>query len=259
MLSLTKRQKIVIAAFIISIGLLSTQMINFFFLRTRFILGLGILAYLISLWALWEGITKLKAVILLILPVMFTLAVASFYFLLPVRWLTRVPVAVIFGLSFYSLLLSQNVFNVASIRTIPLYRAASTVSFLFTLITAFFLYSVVFSLNFPFYWNAILTFIISTPLTLQLLWSIEMEKLATKILISSLIISLLIAQLSLALSFWPVATTIWSLFLASAMYVMLGTVTEHFRDRLSKRLVFEYVTLGFGVFLFTLFTTSWTG
>ena len=131
-LNLNKRQKIIITTGLLTIGLISTQLVDFN-LRFKFILALGILAYLLSLWALWEGINWTKAIVLMILPMAFTLAVASFYFLLPVRWLTRLPVAAIFGLTFYLLLLSQNVCNVASIRTIPLYRAASTPAFLFTL------------------------------------------------------------------------------------------------------------------------------
>ena len=136
--NLTKRQKIIVTTVILTLGLLSTQLVDFN-LRFRFIGGLGVLAYILSLWALWEGLNLTKAIVLMILPTFFTVAVSSFYFLLPVRWLTRLPVAFVFGLLFYLLLLSQNVFNVAAIRTIPLYRAASTAAFLFTLLSAFFI------------------------------------------------------------------------------------------------------------------------
>src|SRR3989344_4599342 len=132
-----KRQKIIITSTILTIGLLSTQLVDFN-LRFKFIAGLAVLSYMLSIWSLWEGLNRTKALVLMVLPVFFTVAVASFYFLLPVRWLTRLPVALLFGMTFYLLLLAQNVFNVASIRTIPLYRAASTASFLFALLSAFF-------------------------------------------------------------------------------------------------------------------------
>src|SRR5690348_3113360 len=115
-LGLSKRQKIVIASVILTVGLLLTQTAGVFFVRYRMVFGLSVLAALLSLWALWEGLTKVKAFILLILPFFFALGVASFYFLLPVRWLTRLPVLALFALSFYFLLLSQNVFNVAATR-----------------------------------------------------------------------------------------------------------------------------------------------
>src|SRR3989344_4923798 len=118
-MNLNKRQKIIITAVILTVGLISTQLVNFD-LRFKFMVGLSLVSYFLSLWALLPGLDKTKLVVLMILPTFYTLAVASFYFLLPVRWLTRIPVALFFGLSFYLLLLSQNVFNVAAIRTIPL-------------------------------------------------------------------------------------------------------------------------------------------
>lgn len=256
-LNISKRQKIIIAAILITIGLLSTQFVNFFFISYRLIIILGVFAYLLSLWALWESMSKLKAVVLMILPTMFTIAVASFYFLLPIRWLTRIPVAFLFGLSFYSLLLSQNVFNVAAQRTIPLYRAASTVSFLFTLITAFFLFNVVFALKLPFYLNTVAVFLISFPLILQILWSVGMEKVDTTILVYSGVLSLLVGESALALSFWPVAPTIWSFSLSVIIYVVLGIICEFIRDRLSKRITWEYLGVGGGLLLFSSLVTTW--
>ena len=256
---LNKRQKIVVVSVLLTIGLLSTENITFQFLRYRFIIGLAIASYFLSLWALSEGMTKIKALTLLILPALFTLGVASFYFLLPIRWLTRLPVAFIFGASYYSLLLSENVFNVASERTIPLYRAASTVSFLFTLVTAFFLFNVLFTFKLSFYSNALFSFIISLPLIVQMLWSVEMEKITTQVLIYSFIISLLIGELSLVFSFWPITPTLWSLNLSTLLYILMGLVTNALNLKLTKRLVFEYLGVGGLVFLFTLLTTSWNG
>ena len=258
-LNLNKRQKIILVSFLLTIGLLSTQMVDFN-LRFRFIGGLGVMAYLLSLWALWEGINPRKAAILLILPTLFTLAVASFYFLLPIRWLTRLPVAIIFGLSFYLLLLSQNVFNVAAIRTIPLYRASTTASFLFTLITAFFLFNVIHALNLFFSWNGLLIGLLSFPLILQTIWQVDMEdKIKTEVLVMSLILSLVMGEVALSFSFWPMMTTMWSLGLATLMYVLLGILTHSLRGRLNKRVVWEYLGIGGGVFLVAFLTTSWTG
>lgn len=256
---LNKRQKIVISSVLLTIGLLSTQLVNFN-LRFQFIGGLAVLALVFSLWSLWEGLNLRKAFVLLILPSLFTVAVASFYFLLPVRWLTRLPVAFIFGLTFYLLLLAQNVFNVASLRTIPLYRAASTASFLFTLLSAFFIYHVIFAFNLLFLWNGLAVFIVSFLLILQVLWSIKMEeKISSSVLIQTFILSLVLGELALSFSFWPSPTTIWSLTLSTAMYVLLGLTTQHLRGRLNKRVVWEYVGIGAAVFVISFYTTPWTG
>lgn len=258
-LGLNKRQKIVISSIILTIGLLSTQMVDFN-LRFKFLGGLAVLAYALSLWSLWEGLNNTKAFVLMILPAFFTVAVASFYFLLPVRWLTRLPVAFIFGLTFYLLLLAQNVFNVASLRTIPLYRAASTTSFLFTLLSAFFIYHVILAFNLMFFWNGVVVFLISFLLILQSLWSINMEdKISIPIVVQSVVLSLVLGELSLSFSFWPSPITIKALSLATALYVLLGLTSQHLRGRLHKRIVWEYVAIGVAIFLVSLFTTSWSG
>ncbi|OGE14030.1 hypothetical protein A3F00_02725 [Candidatus Daviesbacteria bacterium RIFCSPHIGHO2_12_FULL_37_11] len=256
---LNKRQKIIIASVILTFGLVSTQLVDFN-LRFKFLTGLTILAYFISLWALWEGINFLKAAVLLILPTLFVLGLASFYFLLPVRWLTRLPVALIFGLSFYSLLLSQNVFNVASIRTIPLYRAASTAAFLFTLITAFFLFNVIHAFNLLFIWNGLLVFSLGFLLVMQILWSIDMkDRLDIAVIVQSMILSLSLTELSIALSFWPMVTTMWSLTLASVMYVLIGLSSQILRDRVNRRAAVEYLSIGAVIFIVAFLTTSWSG
>ncbi len=243
-LGIGKRQKIIIAALILALGLLLTHSPSFIFLRTQMIIFLGVSAYLICLWALWEGLNLTKGVMLMILPVMFTVAVAGFYFLLPTRWLTRVPEIAIFGFLFYSLLLAQNVFNVASIRTIPLYRAASTVSFLFTLATAFLLYNVIFAFQMPFYWNALSVSAVSFPLVLQMLWTLKMENITTQLFVYSLVVSMLVGESALVFSFWPAVSIIWSLFLASFLYVILAILTDFLRDRLENSNVVEYAGVG---------------
>lgn len=258
-LNITKRQKIIVTAALLTIGLLSTQLVDFN-LRFRFITGLGMASYILSLWSLWEGINFTKAVILIILPTFYTLAVASFYFLLPVRWLTRMPVALIFGVTTYLLLLAQNVFNVASIRTIPLYRAASTANFLFTILSAFFIYNVIYAFNLLFVLNGLIVLICSFPLIVQALWSIEMkDRVEASILFQSFVLSLVLAELALSFSFWPISNVIWSVALSSALYVLLGLTTQVLRGRATGRVVWEYMLIGGMVFLISFLATSWTG
>lgn len=258
-LSLNKRHKFVITAVILTVGLLSTQLVDFN-LRFKFIAGLSITAGILSLWSLWEGLNFVKALLLMILPVFFTAAVASFYFLLPVRWLTRLPVAATFGLMFYLLVLAQNVFNVASIRTIPLYRAASTAAFLFTILSAFFIFNVIYAFNLLFLLNGAAVFVISFPLILQSLWTIEMEDtISAHVLVQSLVLSLIMAELALSFSFWPMPTTIWPLSLSSSMYVLLGLTTQFLRGKGKRRVVWEYLGIGVIVLAASFLTTSWTG
>ncbi len=264
-LVINKRHKIIITSLILFIGLLSTQLVPFY-LTVKFILGLAGLSYVLSFWALWQkdekfsfSANKLQAVILLILPTLFTLAVASYYFLLPVRWLTRVPVALIFGLTFYALLLSQNVFNVSSVRTIPLYRVASTVILVLTLLTAFLLFNVIFSLNLNFLYNGLIVFLLSGPLILQILWTIEMENLTSVMIVYTLLLSLVLGEVGIVLSFWPISQAMASLILSTTLYITLGLSTQYLREKLSEKITWEYVIWGILILLVATITTSWVG
>lgn len=262
-LGLTKRQKIIITSIILTIGLLSTQLVDFN-LRFNFIVGLGFAAYILSVWALRDGLNFTKAVVLMILPTLFTLGFSSYYFVLPIRWLTRIPMAAFFGISFYLLLLAQNIFNVAAIRTIPLYRAASTATFLFTWVTALLFYNVIDSFNLLFIWNGVVVFLISLPLVIQSLWSVEMkDNVSVDVLIKSLIISLLVGEFALALSFWPpvttLITTMWALQLSVVLFSFLGMILDDLRGKLSKREVRWYLAIGVSVLIASFLTTSWTG
>lgn len=256
---LSKRHKIIITSIVLFLGFLfATQTINIIYRNYYFIFGLAVLSYLLSLWSLWEGMTKLKAVVLLILPVFYCLGLTSFYFLFrEVRWLTRIPMALFFGMSFYLLLLSQNVFNVAAQRTIPLYRAASSTGFVFTVFTCILLYVVIFSFELPFYWNAPLIALASFPLFLQTLWSVKMASIDSQTVVYSVGLSLIIGECALALSFWPQIPFVRSLFLASIIYSLLGITLEFSRERLGKRVVAEYGVVGVGIFLFVFGITSW--
>lgn len=266
-LNLNKRQKIIITSTLITLGLLSglltTRLVIDVALRFEFIISLGIIAGALSLWSLWEGLNRVKQIILLILPILYTISVASFYYVLPLRWFTKLPISLFFSLSFYLLLLAQNVFNVAAIRTIPLYRAASTASFILTIFSALCLYSVIGALNLPFYWNGVGVMLVSFPLILQLLWSTKMEDfISPLILAQSFILSLCLGELAIALSFWPTTVKIRSFAIASmltsVMYVYVGITTHHLRERLGKREVWEYLIFGSIVWVIAIFITLMT-
>lgn len=254
----SKRQKIVFTAIIISLGfILITQPVNVLFKRYYLVIVLGLFAYILTLFSLWKGMTPAKAILLLILPTLYVISFPAFYFLFKyVRWLTRLPVAVFFGISFYWLILSQNILNVASDRAIPLYRAASTANFIYTIFTFILIVSIIFSLNLPFLWNGIIVAVVSFPLSLQSLWSIKMEKLDSQIIVYSFVISLILGESALALSFWPQASLVSALYVNSINYIFLGILSEYLRDRLRKKVILEYSQIGAGLMLIIFILTN---
>jgi hypothetical protein len=255
---LNKRQKIIFSAMIITLGfILITQPVNVLFRRYYLVAVLGVIAYVLVLISLWKGMTKTKAILLLILPIFYVIAFPSFYFLFKyVRWLTRLPAALFFGLSLYWLILSQNILNVAADRAIPLYRAASTANFIYTIFSFILAVSIVFSLNLPFYWNGLIVAVLSFPLSLQSLWSIKMEKLDSQIVVYSFAISLILGESAVALSFWPQASLITALYVNSINYIFLGILSEYLRDRLKRRVILEYAQIGGGLMLIIFLLTN---
>ncbi len=199
----------------------------------------------------------------LILPFMFMLGAAMFTFLLPevvpgvgnwfwgvdtglwIGWILRVLFWVTYGLAVYFLLLTENIFAVSAIRTIPLVRAASVAGYLLTLVSAFFLYYAVLSFRLPYYYNFLLVGAVSLPLILQSLWSVILdEKISKSLWFATLVLTWALMQLAGVLSFWPVSVGVVSVLLTVWLYVLLGVCQHWLIRRLFTRTVWEYVGMG---------------
>lgn len=257
--SISKRQKFVLATFLLTIGLIFTQLLKS---DSRFwVVGsLGVLAYILSAWAEKEDLTGIEWLTLLILPTMYTLAVGFAYFLLPVRWITRLPVVLLYAIGMYALLLTENIYNVAAARTIQLLRAAHAVGFLLTLITAFLLFQTTLALHFPFWLNFFSIFIISLLLTFQALWSVNLEEgISKKTALYSFFFSITLGEIALVFSFWPLNISLWALFLSSCVYAFLGVGQQYLSGRLVKRTAVEFFLVPAFILLILLFSAKWGG
>jgi len=257
---LNKRARFILSAFILGIGLLFIQSISFSW-RYLMVVFWSILAIPLCFWSLREGLTfKVEWFIIPILPVFFCAAVALFYFLFPQSLVYRISIFLFFSFGIYIVLLSENIFTVATLRTIALLRAAQAIGFLLTLLTIFFLYNTVFSFRLFPWWNAILVFFISFPLFFQSLWTVGLEKkIEVKTLLFAVIFSLVVAQLALIVSLLPVNVLTGSLFLTCASYVLLGMASAEISGRLFRKTIREYLAVGGLMFLAFLLTISWTG
>lgn len=256
-LRLTKRQLFVIFVLLLSGGLITTQLVSLE-QRLEAVAALSLAALVFTLVALREDLEGIEYLIFPILPVAFTIAVCFFYFLLPVRWLTRLPTVIIYGLIMYAILLTENIYNVASIRSIQLLRAAHSVGFLITIITAFLLFDTLFSFHLSSYANAILVLLISFTLSLQLLWSMKLEvKLTKEVASGSVVICLFLGEVAFLLSFWPINTTIFSIFLTTLFYSLAGLIRDKLIDRLFAKTIREFIGVSVITFVLALITTKW--
>jgi hypothetical protein len=68
---------------------------------------------------------------------------------------------------------------------------------------------------------------------------------------------LILAEVVLAISFWPMPVSTSSLFLITVLYILLGLVQNDLQERLFKKTIREYLWVGVIVFLTIFLTTHW--
>lgn len=255
----TKRKKFVITSIVLSLGILTTQLVS---LEWRYLVisGLSFLSVILTLWGLRADLKGIGWLMAVILPALYPASISLFYFLLPEKLLTRIVMLVLFAIGMYAILLTENIFIVASLRTIQLARAAQAVGFLFTLLIAFFLLDTVFSFKLAPWWNGLGVLVITFPLFLQGMWSVDLsDKLTAQVINMALVLSFALMQLGLVISIWPVGIGVASLFLVTAIYISLGLGQHHLTGRLFQKTINEYVQVALAVMVITFLTAHWGG
>lgn len=257
-IKLTKRGQFVLGVLGLTAGVFITEYtrgnLNIFFSFILAFLTVGIL-YLI----LRQDIYKRSYIFpIFILPFFFSLSFSLFYSLIPQRFLTRMILALIYSFGLYSLFLTQNIFVISSFRTINLLRSARIVSFVITIFVLFFLFNIAFSLRFPILATPILVGLLSFLMSIQFLWSYQETKESSReVYIFSGVISVIITELSLVLSIWPVTAAIYSIFLTGMFYTYSGLSNIWLERRLFKGVLWEYIWVGLLSILFLLIFSKW--
>lgn len=244
--------------------------------RLQAIIAAVVLAYLISVWVLFEDLKGVEWLTIMILPVLYALGAGLFSLFLPesvsrifgqrlevevgrlVAGILKLGFWLSFGVGYYAMYLTENIFSVAAIRTIQLLRAAHAVGFLLTLVVGLFLFHALVSFKLPFWWFAILAGGLSLPLFLQGNWSMQLkEGLSRRVWRYSIVGALIVAEASLALAFWPVAGLTGALMMVTAMYVVLGLSQQQLVGRLFKNQINEYAAVAVMVLLASFYITTW--
>lgn len=215
-------------------------------------------SYFLTYFAIIEEIEKSEWFTLFVIPVVFTVSFYLFYFLFPVRWLTRVPFIVLYGISTYAILLTSNIFNVGVEKSLQLYRAAFSVNYFYQTVIIFLVSNIIFFVRGMFLLNGVVAGIITFPLSLQLYWSIKLNQTIDRDLLRySLFTALIIAQIVIISSFVPLRPTIAALFTTVSYYSLSGLVTAFLDNRLFKNTIREYVFVFGFVLIIALLTLDW--
>jgi len=196
-----------------------------------------------------------------ILPTLFILGISLFYFLFSQSLIWRLVLTAIFALGVYALLLIENVFLVSGqFKVVPLYRAASTVGLILSLTTGFFLFDVLLSFRLSAWMNFLFVFIICFALFRHFLWIVDLSAPDSgKNIHFVATLSLIMGEIALILSFWPVGVTKGSLYLVSLLYLFGGLSQTYRSQKLFKKTLLEFIWISLGVFLALISSTSWRG
>jgi len=197
-----------------------------------------------------------------LMPVGFFIGFGLFGALLSNGVMTVAVMSLFFGLVTYGMFLVENVFLVAiGFKTVPLYRAAYTVSLIITLLASFFMFDSLFSFRLNFWLNGIWTLLISLLVFLYQFWVIAIElpdggksrNMKTYVWVPAV----LVAELAIVFSFWPTGIFKGSVYLVSVIYILSGLIQADVRDRLFRKTWLTYVWVGVAVAAAALLTTIW--
>lgn len=256
-INISKREELIIASVA-----LSTVMLFIFFVPLGFwkfitILFAGGAAYILTIIILRENVEGIEYFTLPILPVLFTISTALFYGIIPERWLTRLIFISIYGFLTYSIFLMENVFNVAKIKNIQLLKVARTIYFFISSFTAFLFSYVVLSFHMLGIVSGLFFLLFIFLLSYTIFWSFNLHKTFTKMdIILSLSAAILIFELIIALSFWPLNIYLISLFVTSVYYSVIGVWDHLLSFRLKGWDIREYVVINAIIFVLCLLTVN---
>lgn len=254
---ISKRQVFVLSTILLTVILLLTQVVSQDY-RYAFVIFLSICTYFVSAYALREDLNGVEWGTLLVLPALYSAGVALFYFLLPVRWLTRIPVAVIYALGLYALLLTENIFNVAANRTIALLRAAHSVGFLITFVTYLLLAQTIFAFRVGPLPNALFVGLLSFFLIFQSLWVMELtERVSRRVVVITIALTTVLSEFAFMISLWPAQPLMRALFISSLFYSLTGMSQQYVVEKMYKKTVIEFLIVTVVIFIIFLFTSSW--
>jgi len=241
LLKTEKKIRMVISTLVMGgLVLLSTF---FFFDKIYYFLFIFIIfGYFFTYFSILVDIERIEWLMLFFMPVVFTIAWYLFFFLFPVRWLTRLPFIILYGVSIYALLRVSNIFNVGGEKNLQLYRAAFSVNYFFQTVIVFFLANFVLSQKFGPTTNGLVFFAVSFIFSLNIFWSIRLRlNIDREIVKYSLMMGLIIGEGAVALSFFSFETAVLALLITACYYSLVGLSYLYIDERFFKETIREYL------------------
>lgn len=251
-----KRQKFGLGVAISSAGIFIAH-ITFNTYGVGMAFFLGIFSDIILFWAIRNDLKGRRLFQPFILPFLYSLSFGLFSFLTPALLRTRIILTLLYAVGLYSAFLSENIFTVASLKTIALLQSARIVSLVISLITYFFLLSTTLSIHGGFFLAILPVIIFTGLLSLHAVWTYTLNENYIKNIVWVTGITLSCFELAVLMWFWPTSPVVTALFITSIWYVLTGLTHVWLDKRLFRSVVWEYVWVIVISFLMLLALTRW--
>jgi hypothetical protein len=256
-INISKREELVVASVILSAFMFFIFFVPIGLWKFIAIIFASMLTYAFTIIILRENIERIEYFTLPILPVLFTFATALFYGIIPERWLTRLIFISIYGFLAYSIFLMENVFNVAKLKNIQLLKVARTIYFFISSFTVFLFSYVVLSFHESGIISGLIFLLFIFLLSYTFYWSFNLYKSLEKTdIILSISTALIISELIIAFSFWPLNIYLISLFITSVYYSIIGVWDHILSYRLKGWNINEYIVINVIIFLLCILTVN---
>ena len=274
---MSKRAKFVLVAIISGLLLWLTTFVSVDF-RFGLVMAVSAIIYILSVWGLFDDLKGIEWFTLMVLPVSFTMGSGIFANFLPaaipsmfgrvintesslfLASILKILYFILYMVGVYGILLVENIFSVASIRTIQLFRAARSANFIFSLVTLLFFYTMALSLKVPFWSIFLLSFTSSFIIAYVNFWSVDLKSTQYKqVARYAFAVSWIVALIGTVLSFWPVKPFMGGLMMTSSAYALTGVLEQRLTNRVYLEGLLEYLVSIVIIFIIGFLTTSWLG
>ncbi|MBU0647865.1 hypothetical protein KJ855_01665 [Patescibacteria group bacterium] len=205
----------------------------------------GVLWVMESNWE--EGILRRS-----MLPVLLAMGVLSFSFFMPIALFSQI-VIVMGTLCFYFLLLYVDQFPYKSFLVTRLNFSFIALVAAYLLFFSISNFSV--SLSMPLWILMVIVVFLSFSIFYSILWASGLERSA--VILYTVLLGLLVSEIFLVISFWPVDPSAKSMVLVVAMYIFWGLFSNWIERVLTLRVLMEYLLIGMVLMALVLLTASW--
>ncbi|MEI6327214.1 MAG: hypothetical protein WCO78_03800 [Candidatus Roizmanbacteria bacterium] len=258
--SLSKRLRILIASSVAT-GMFAIAITLPYHLIPVISIISAVIIYAVVWYALYEDVKGREWYMLFIVPVVWTIVWYVFFFLIPVRWVTRLGAVSIYAFVLYVSLSANNIFNVAKTKSIQLVRVANAVNHIVHIATLYLFLQIIYAFELNWFFLLISSFVYMTFMYTQFYWA---QHLSTQVRSdtpyqSPSVLTSITATFLISLnSFIPMySVPLRAALIAGFVYLLTGVLTVHIQKKVFAAYLREYIIVLVILICMLLFAIQW--